>query len=194
MNSSAPLLGAIVLICLGSLFAASDAALNTVSMARVQELVRDERPGAVRLAKVMADRPRYVNLVVLLRIICELRYSGVSVAYALGAIASYGLGRRAIALPLPWEAIGKAKCLVDLFDRRDDVLDFSKIGANEAGRGSFSSGSRGIGCLQPRALRRHARLERRAIWTAPLPGFAARRVHFSAARCSIDPEPRPFGY
>ena len=41
-------------------------------MARVHELVRDERPGAVRLAKVMADRPRYINLVVLLRIICEI--------------------------------------------------------------------------------------------------------------------------
>src|SRR5882757_9536272 len=41
-------------------------------MARVQELVRDERPGAVRLAKVMTDRPRYINLVVLLRIVCEI--------------------------------------------------------------------------------------------------------------------------
>ena len=41
-------------------------------MARVAELVRDERPGAVRLAKVMTDRPRYINLVVLLRIICEI--------------------------------------------------------------------------------------------------------------------------
>ncbi|HXO81172.1 MAG TPA: hemolysin family protein, partial [Mycobacterium sp.] len=72
MNSSASLLGAIVLICLGSVFAAIDAAISTVSMARVQELVRDERPGAVRLAKVMADRPRYINLVVLLRIVCEI--------------------------------------------------------------------------------------------------------------------------
>ena len=72
MNSSAQLLGAIVLIGLGSVFAAIDAAISTVSMARVHELVRDERPGAVRLAKVMADRPRYINLVVLLRIICEI--------------------------------------------------------------------------------------------------------------------------
>ena len=71
MNSSASLLGAIVLICLGSVFAALDAAISTVSMARVQELVRDERPGAVRLAKVMTDRPRYINLVVLLRIVCR---------------------------------------------------------------------------------------------------------------------------
>ena len=72
MNSSASLFGAIVLICLGSVFAAIDAAISAVSMARVQELVRDERPGAVRLAKVMTDRPRYINLVVLLRIVCEI--------------------------------------------------------------------------------------------------------------------------
>ena len=81
MNSSAPLLGAIVLVCLGSLFAAIDAAINTVSMARVQELVRDERPGAVRLAKVMTDRPRYINLVVLLRIICEISATVLLAAY-----------------------------------------------------------------------------------------------------------------
>ncbi|HZE15255.1 MAG TPA: hemolysin family protein, partial [Mycobacterium sp.] len=48
------------------------AAISTVSVARVHELVRDERPGAVRLAKVMAERPSYINLVVLLRIICEI--------------------------------------------------------------------------------------------------------------------------
>ncbi|MFZ0227461.1 MAG: hemolysin family protein, partial [Mycobacterium sp.] len=72
MNSSAQLLGAIVLVGLGSVFAAIDAAISTVSMARVHELVREERPGAARLAKVMADRPRHINLVVLLRIICEI--------------------------------------------------------------------------------------------------------------------------
>ena len=31
--------------------------------------MRDERPGAVRLARVIAERPRYINLVVLLRIV-----------------------------------------------------------------------------------------------------------------------------
>jgi CBS domain containing-hemolysin-like protein len=67
----APLLGAIALIVLGGMFAAVDAALSTVSRARVEELVRDERPGATRLAGIVADRPRYINLVVLLRITCE---------------------------------------------------------------------------------------------------------------------------
>lgn len=72
MNGFAPLFGAIVLIGLGGLFAAIDAAISTVSLARVQELVRDERPGATRLEKLMSDRPRYINLVVLLRITCEI--------------------------------------------------------------------------------------------------------------------------
>jgi CBS domain containing-hemolysin-like protein len=66
------LLGAIALIALGGLFAAADAAISTVSIARVQELVREERPGAGALFKVMSERPRYINLVVLLRTTCEI--------------------------------------------------------------------------------------------------------------------------
>jgi CBS domain containing-hemolysin-like protein len=76
-----PLLGAIALILIGGLFAAVDAAVSTVSMARVDELVRDERPGAARLARLMHDRPRYINLVVLLRITCETIATVMLVAY-----------------------------------------------------------------------------------------------------------------
>ena len=72
MNNLGQLIGAIVLIGVAGLFAATDAAISTVSIARVEELVRDERPGAVRLAKVMVERPRFINLVVLLRIACEV--------------------------------------------------------------------------------------------------------------------------
>ena len=81
MTGIAPLLGAIALIGFGGLFAAIDAAISTVSMARVEELVRDERPGAVRLARVMAERPRYINLIVLLRITCEITATVLLVAY-----------------------------------------------------------------------------------------------------------------
>ncbi|MBV8862211.1 MAG: HlyC/CorC family transporter, partial [Mycobacterium sp.] len=81
MTGWAPLFGAIVLIGLGGVFAAVDAAISTVSPARVHELVRDERPGAVRLAKVMADRPRYINLMVLLRIICEITATALLVVH-----------------------------------------------------------------------------------------------------------------
>ena len=72
MTGISELLGAIALIALGGLFAAMDAAISTVSLARVQELVREERPGAVSLCTVMSERPRYINLVVLLRITCEI--------------------------------------------------------------------------------------------------------------------------
>lgn len=72
MSGVAPLLSAIALVAFGGLFAAIDAALSTVSIARIGELVRDERPGAARLSRVVAERPRYINLVVLLRIACEI--------------------------------------------------------------------------------------------------------------------------
>ncbi|AQT79533.1 hypothetical protein B1R94_09995 [Mycolicibacterium litorale] len=81
MTGLAPLLGAIALIALGGLFAAIDAAISTVSVARVEELVRDERPGALRLARIMAERPRYINLVVLLRIACEAAATVLLVAF-----------------------------------------------------------------------------------------------------------------
>ena len=81
MNTLAPLIGAIALILLGGLFSAIDAAISTVSMARVEEMVRDERPGAVRLARVVTERPRYINLVVLLRIACEATAAVLMVAY-----------------------------------------------------------------------------------------------------------------
>ncbi len=81
MTGTAPLLGAIALIGLGGLFAAIDAAISTVSVARIHELVRDQRPGAGRLAKVLADRPSYINLVVLLRIVCEITATALLVVH-----------------------------------------------------------------------------------------------------------------
>ena len=81
MTGLAALTGAIVLILLGGLFSAIDAAVSTVSMARVEELVRDERPGSVRLSRLVRERPRYINLVVLLRIACEATATVLLVAY-----------------------------------------------------------------------------------------------------------------
>jgi len=77
----APLAGALALILLGGLFSAIDAAVSTVSMARVEELVRDERPGSVRLSRIVTERPRYINLVVLLRIACEATATVLMVDY-----------------------------------------------------------------------------------------------------------------
>ena len=61
-------------------------------MARVEELVRDERPGAVRLSRVMGERPRYINLVVLLRIMCEVGATVLLAAYLDGHLGvTWGL-------------------------------------------------------------------------------------------------------
>ncbi len=108
MTGIAPLLGAIALIGLGGLFAAIDAAISTVSVARVEELVRDERPGAVRLARVMGERPRYINLVVLLRIICEVTATVLLVAYLDGRLGvGWGLATAAaIMVVVSFVAIG----------------------------------------------------------------------------------------
>ncbi|AUS80060.1 HlyC/CorC family transporter [Actinoalloteichus sp. AHMU CJ021] len=63
---------AILLVALAGVFAAADSAISTVSRARVEEMVRAGRNGASRLAAVVADRPRHINLLVLLRLGCEL--------------------------------------------------------------------------------------------------------------------------
>jgi CBS domain containing-hemolysin-like protein len=85
------LLGVIALIGLGGLFAAIDAAVNTVSPARVEELVRAKRPGAGWLVKLMGERPRYINLVVLLRITCEVTATALLV-YLLNAVLGLDWG------------------------------------------------------------------------------------------------------
>ena len=81
MIGLASLLGALALIAIGGLFAAIDAAISTVSIARVDELVRDDRPGAARLARLIDDRPKYINLIVLLRITCETAATVLLVAF-----------------------------------------------------------------------------------------------------------------
>ena len=63
---------AVVLVLAAGLFAAADAALGTVSRARVEGLQRQGRTGASQLLQVLADRPRHVNLLLLLRLACEL--------------------------------------------------------------------------------------------------------------------------
>ncbi|MFB7878462.1 hemolysin family protein [Nocardia sp. NPDC056064] len=74
---------AILLIGLGGVFAGVDSALNTVSRARLDDMVREDRPGAARLRKIVDDRPRYVNLMVLLRILCEITATVLLVAATL---------------------------------------------------------------------------------------------------------------
>ncbi len=68
----AVLVVAILLVPLGGVFAGVDSAISRVSVARVDEMVREQQRGASMLAVVLADRVRYTNLLLLLRVTCEL--------------------------------------------------------------------------------------------------------------------------
>jgi len=63
---------AVLLVVAAGLFACADAALSAVSRARVEGLVRGGRAGARQLIAVVSDRPRHINLLLLLRLSCEL--------------------------------------------------------------------------------------------------------------------------
>ncbi|SDD91239.1 hemolysin family protein [Actinokineospora iranica] len=63
---------AVVLVLAAGSFAGADAALSAVSKARVEGLVRAGRTGAKQLLAVVSERPRHINLLLLLRLSCEL--------------------------------------------------------------------------------------------------------------------------
>ena len=63
---------AATLVTVAGLFASAETALARISRVRVEELVREGHRGAGRLAQVVADPPRYLNLLLLLRVSCEL--------------------------------------------------------------------------------------------------------------------------
>ena len=81
-----PLLSAAGFVVLAALLACIDAALSRVSRVRVEELVRAGRPGALRLQQVLADPPRSLNLLLLLRVALELAAAGVVVSYCVDRI------------------------------------------------------------------------------------------------------------
>ncbi|WP_029535324.1 hemolysin family protein [Saccharopolyspora spinosa] len=71
-GSTAFLIIAVLLVLAAGVFAASESAIAVASRARVDELVREGRGGAKQLAQLLADRPRHVNLLLLLRLACEM--------------------------------------------------------------------------------------------------------------------------
>src|ERR687893_2041938 len=126
MNPVALIVVAALLTPLAGLFAAADAALNSVSRARVDTLVREGRTGARALASVSADRPRHVNLLLLLRLVAETSatvlltvalarlitpvWAGILTAGAIMVVVSYvliGVGPRTLGRQHPY-ALGIA--------------------------------------------------------------------------------------
>jgi CBS domain containing-hemolysin-like protein len=87
MTDVLPLLAALAFVLLAGVLASVEVALSRVSRVRVEELAREERRGAPRLQQVLADPPRSLNLLLLLRMLLELSAVGVVVSWAVDRIA-----------------------------------------------------------------------------------------------------------
>ncbi len=81
------LLCAAGLVVLAGLCAMTDAALGAVSAARAAELARDGARGAKALHAVASDVVRHINLLLLLRLVCELT---ATTLVALVAVDTFG--------------------------------------------------------------------------------------------------------
>jgi CBS domain containing-hemolysin-like protein len=77
------------LVVLAGLFAMTDAAIAAVSAARAAELAREGVRGARALQAVAADAVRHINLLLLLRLACELT---ATTLVALVAVDTFGAG------------------------------------------------------------------------------------------------------
>jgi CBS domain containing-hemolysin-like protein len=86
------LIYAVILVFLAGLASMTDAALATVSPARAAEMAREGQRGATALAAVASDVVRHLNLLLLLRLICELT---ATTLVALVAVDTWGAGWQA---------------------------------------------------------------------------------------------------
>lgn len=62
---------AAVVVPVAGVVSSVETALAQLSVARVQSLIKDERPGAARLQRVIDNRPDHINLLVLIRTVLE---------------------------------------------------------------------------------------------------------------------------
>jgi len=87
----APPAAAAVFVVVGALLACAEVALSRMSRVGVEEMVSDGRGGAKRLQALLADGPRSLNLLLLLRLVCEVAAVGIVTSYCLdrfdGALA-----------------------------------------------------------------------------------------------------------
>jgi CBS domain containing-hemolysin-like protein len=75
---------AAALIGIAGACAAADAALSRVSRSHVEEFQRDERRGASALERVVAEPPRYLNLLLLLRVAAEMTAAVLVAVWSIG--------------------------------------------------------------------------------------------------------------
>ena len=79
---------AAVLIIFAGAFAGAESAFSRISRVRALELTREQRGGVVRLQQVLADPARYLNLLTLLRVGCELVATVLVTIVCLDRVAS----------------------------------------------------------------------------------------------------------
>ncbi len=83
------LLGAVALVVVAALLVAVDGALTRVSRVSVEDFVREDRRGATNLATVVADPARYLNLLLLLRVLTEI---GAAALTTVAMVHAFGAG------------------------------------------------------------------------------------------------------
>ncbi|QRY61030.1 HlyC/CorC family transporter [Gordonia sp. PDNC005] len=92
---------AVALTVLAGLFAAVDTAVQTVSTARVDDMLKDQRAGAKRLRSILDQRGTYVGLAVLMRVVCETAATGLVAVIAVDGIGvGWGLAVTIVVMTL----------------------------------------------------------------------------------------------
>jgi CBS domain containing-hemolysin-like protein len=86
------LIVAATLVLIGGAFAGAESAFSRISRVRALEITREQQSGAARLQQVLADPARYLNLLTLLRVGCELTATVLVTIVCLARI------------PLTWQA------------------------------------------------------------------------------------------
>jgi CBS domain containing-hemolysin-like protein len=81
---------AVLFVILAALLACAEVALSRMSRVAVDEMVSDGRPGAKRLQGLLVDAPRSLNLLLLLRLVCEVAAVGVVTSYTIHRIGGAG--------------------------------------------------------------------------------------------------------
>ncbi|MBT8226133.1 MAG: HlyC/CorC family transporter, partial [Dactylosporangium sp.] len=81
--------GAVALVVLAGVFSMIESAIGATSQARAADLARGGVRGARALCAVAVDAPRYVSLLMLLRLACEMV---ATTLVALAAIDAFGVG------------------------------------------------------------------------------------------------------
>jgi len=83
-------LGILALLVVAAFFAASETALTRVSRFQVLQMVEDGQRGAPRLARLLEDPPRFLNVILFLLLVVQLAGASLATLLAQHITRSYG--------------------------------------------------------------------------------------------------------